>query len=487
MGVFDFLSDPIESARDAAKKMLGGGMLAGIAGGGGRQDEDEDDMIDTTADWVQRLAEQGHDIWNMSAEEIQRAAVDAGVSMGEGALSAAGSGLMGLGTAAVSGLDAGVNMIQGGMRNSPLNNPVDDNAQMILDAVGTLGEPGEYLAQEAGEGLAEATDSPLLGTGAELLAGAILPGRNVGKFDQRFDPRKLEQERLGNLNISVEDTMPDVNPMRLQDLEGKPFVTTMADRTRGGGRLMGINNVALDSPVNLQGGQDFMFNNPGQVWASAEAPVKAIMKQAHRMKKETGQDPLMLPWRMAPTGGDFASMTGETMLAHAATTMPKTKIKKMDREIKSLIPGWRGLSSPESVQQFRTAPDKIRKKVKQTLDKNFRNEGGLSIGEARLAVADPKQLTGRDAGIMNVGQIDTSRPIVQESGHVSYPRGVPGYGVGRLSDTDNLTIFDLLPDLVEKRGIPGTPRATDIRAMQMKPYAGIIDEAMLRRLENMTY
>lgn len=140
------------------------------------------------------------------------------------------------------------------------------------------------------------------------------------------------------------------------------------------------------------------------------------------------------------------------------------------------------MASDESVTQFRDAPDKARKAIKKALDTNFRNAGGLSIGEARLAVADQKQLMGRDSGIMNVGEIFTNRPMVMESGHPSYPRGVPGQGLGRLKE--DRTIFELLPQVVRERNIvdPRSPGQTDIRALQMKPYAGVIDAQLLKAL-----
>ena len=120
--------------------------------------------------------------------------------------------------------------------------------------------------------------------------------------------------------------------------------------------------------------------------------------------------------------------------------------------------------------------------MKNALDTNFRNTGGLSIGEARLSVSDPKQLLGQDAGIMNVGEIFASKPMIMQSGHPSYPRGVPGQGLGRLQENRN--IFELLPQVVRERNIidPRNPGQTDIRALQMKPYAGVIDAKLLKAL-----
>jgi hypothetical protein len=308
--------------------------------------------------------------------------------------------------------------------------------------------------------------------------------RLYGEFDPRYDPRVLEQERLKNLSTQVQERgTQDVNRVPLSDLEGRGFVTTMSDRTRAGGLLEGINGVMFDSPVNLQGGQGYMFENPGQVWASAPGVVNQIMKEAGRVRQATGEEPLYIPWRMAPTGGDFAKKTGETMLAYASANMSKKSKRSLDKAMKEFIPDWSGVDSPDAISQYRSMSDRRRKAIKQMLDRDFRSEGGLGIGEARLSVSDPTQLTGKDAGVQNVGQIFTGRPSIVDSGHPSYPYGVPGEGLGSLNR--DVGIFDLLPDVVRERGIPDSsaPRATDIRALQMKPYSGRIDESLLRDLE----
>ena len=301
-------------------------------------------------------------------------------------------------------------------------------------------------------------------------------------FDPRFDPRKLEQTRLKNLKTVVEPTSSvQVPNVSLVDYEGRPFVTSMSDRIAAGGNIVKINDVDLKRPVGLLGGQDHMFEFP-QVWSSAQGPVNQIMKQANILQGATGQNPIFLPWRMAPTGGDFAHMTGETMLSYANSAMTKTGKKALDKDIKQFIPDWKGVDSEESITQFINSKDKIRKKIKKSLDKNFRNEGGLSLGEARLSVADPKQLIAPDAGIMNVGEIFANKPIIQQSGHPSYPRGVPGQGLGRLEQQHN--IFELMPNVVKARGIqnPMAPSQQDIRALQMKPYSGIITADLLKKL-----
>lgn len=315
----------------------------------------------------------------------------------------------------------------------------------------------------------------------------VLPtaGRSgFGAFDPRYDPRVQEQARMQALvrDVQLNPNAANAPTVSLDQFAGRPFITSMADRTAAGGKLMGINNVQFNRPVDFLGGQDFMFNNPGQVWASAPGPVRQILNAAQEIKQTTGQNPIYIPWRMAPTGGDFAQMTGETMLSYADSAMGKMQKKSLDRSIKKFIPDWSGVSDPASVEQFRAAPDRTRKAIKAMMDRDFRNENGLNIGSARLAVSDPMQLAAQEGGVQNVGEIFAGNPMIMESGHPSYPRGVPGQGLGTL--TEDLNIFQLLPEVAKARGIPDVtnPRATDIRALQMKPYAGVISNQLLKQL-----
>ena len=357
-----------------------------------------------------------------------------------------------------------------------LNSPTQSLGNAYTD-VKNLFNP-EYMKNVKGMSLEDAKNIAL---DANPVMGAIVKSTRMGDigFDPRFDPRKLEQERLANLKTTIDYPNIEIPKVQLTDFLGRPFVTSMADRTNVG-MLQSINGVPINT--NMQGGQDYMFNNPEQVWASAKNPVNQILNVSKVLKETTGQNPIYLPWRMAPTGGDFANMTGETMLKYMSNNMSKTAQRGVNSDIKEFIPNFKGIGSEEGIDQFRNAPDKARKALKNLLDTKYRNEGGLSIGEARLAVADPRQLNKRDAGIMNVGEIFADSPMIAQSGHKAYPKGIAGQGLGLL-DRD-FSIFQLMPNVAKQRNIqnPLEPSQQDIRALQMKPYSGIITEDLLRTL-----
>jgi len=266
-------------------------------------------------------------------------------------------------------------------------------ARAARQAALTAGMAGERYAERVIPQIMERGGMPaqMLQDLAQGSQSQVLPtaGRSgFGAFDPRYDPRVLEQARMQAMTRDIQLNPNAVNApaVSLADFEGRPFITSMSDRTAAGGKLMGIDNVNFNRPVDLRGGQDYMFNNPGQVWSSGNAPAKALMKYADEVKSATGQNPLYLPYRMAPTGGDFAQMTGETMLAYADSAMGKMQKNKLDRSIKKFIPDWSGVSDPASVEQFRAAPDSKRKAIKKMMDVNFRDQGGLNIGSARLAI-----------------------------------------------------------------------------------------------------
>ena len=365
-----------------------------------------------------------------------------------------------------------------------------------LDSKGLLPPKQTGFDNELAEMGSSMLNPPLAAKGALLgLAGMVgkgskLPTKDTVKFDPRFDNRVKEQVKLENVKPKIQSNniQENVPQVSLTDFEGRPFITSMSDRTRADGLLTGINDVNFNNPIDMMGGQGYMFRFPNQVWASGKLPVNQIDAQAKTIKSVTGQNPLYIPWRMAPTGGDFSHMTGETMLAYADSAMPLKQKKKADKLIKNLIPEWKGMSDPSSVKQYSQASDTTRKKIQLELDKQFREVGGLGKGEARIAVADPKQINSQDGGILNVGEIVAdSNPLFKPTQHRSYPYVLQGKGIGQVKEDKN--IFELLnidkrPDSTGKiiSINKKNPSQQDIRALQMKPYSGILSEEVLKSL-----
>ena len=337
---------------------------------------------------------------------------------------------------------------------------------MAMAGIGMIPEAGGLLkvAEKSGEGLTDLA-------------------RKYLDFDPRFDKRKLEQEKLRSLTPIVEETTTkEIPTVSLADYEGYPFITSMSDRTRAGGRLTGINDVMFNRPVELQGGQGYMFDPHGTLWAAAKGPAKQSLQLAQSIADVTGKSPLFIPWRMAPSASDFAKMTGETMLNYADAAIDTKKGRKaIDQEMKKIIPDWAGLGSDKAIEQYQNASTKKRRVIHNVLDKNFRNEGGLSLGQARLAIADPEQLVGKDAYIQNLGQFDVKGSI-SPSSHPTYPMSIPGTGLGALSRSHS--VFELMPEYAQLRGMTDVknPERVHIRTLEMKPYAGVLTADLLKSL-----
>jgi hypothetical protein len=318
-------------------------------------------------------------------------------------------------------------------------------------------------------------------------APTVTPGE-IG-FDPRFDDRVQEQQRIAGSQFNYSQPDPiEIPELSIYDLEGKPFILGMADRTAAGKSLTGIDDVTFDSPVELRGGQDYMFYNPGQVWASDKGPVSAMLNRAARMPAASAlggvvENSLFLPFRMAPSGGDYSTMVTDAMLSYARANMTKKTIRAANKDIKEIFPTFMGIENPESMAQLYAAGGDVRKNVQQILDKKYRDKGGINIGQARLSSTDPSQYNAMDVGLGNVGVIEQGRPRFDVSGHPTYEQGIPGYGLGTLKERD-ISAFDLLPDMVRARGVNiNNPDPKDIYTLRLGVQSGRITDSALRGIE----
>lgn len=341
-------------------------------------------------------------------------------------------------------------------------------------------------------------DDDKLGMGLGILSmlpvvgGAVRTGRKVLNAVDEIDPRfaysperKGDLERVASTTRQVErPNKVDIPEVSIFDYEGYPFVTSMSDRTDTGGILTAINDLALKRPVELQGGQDYMFNNPGRVWASDKGPVTGILREAASAEQRSkGKNALFLPFRMAPTGGDYSHMTSEALLSYADSALGRSDKQLLNQKMKELIPGWRGISSPQAYDQLRESGGDARKSVIQMLDRDFRDINGISGGEARVAVSDPSQLNAKQGHLQNVGIIDTSKGRYTPSGHGTYSDAVAGEGVGRLRE--DIPAYGVLPAKAAVRGVNdiGNPSPADMRSLQMSARSGVLTQGILRNLE----
>ena len=286
----------------------------------------------------------------------------------------------------------------------------------------------------------------------------------------------------------------DVGPhpeISIVDLEGKPFMSGMADRSAAARKVTRVNDTELNMPVDLTGGQGFMFNNPGLVWANAQKEAEAMDAFANELKRLYGEYPVMLPYRMGMGSADQSTMPGEVMLSYAQSLLGKQGKAQVNKYIKdNFISDWSGLDDPKSIQQFRGLPGA--KKV-EFVNKfgnvaNTNRFGTLSTAEARAIITEPEQLDAPALRLQNVGQMTGQG--TRNANNPTYTTATTGEGIGTLKEKD-VTTFDLMPDQKAKAGFAEYKRDVDRNnltnadaySLQLNIVGGRISDKALKNLE----
>jgi hypothetical protein len=323
--------------------------------------------------------------------------------------------------------------------------------------------------------------------------GSIIDPNTGRPFDDRYavgvsgvNPRANVLPKLDAFSRQVEGSQANAPEVSLVDYLGRPYMTHMSDRTDAQTILRGINGIEFREPIGLQGGQDFMFNDYGLAWAGGGGHPTSYMRVADQLRKDTGENPLWLPWRMAPKGSDFSGMTGEVMMEYSATNMSPGQKRTLNSQLKEVIPGFTNVDDMAMRELWIRLDTATRKKGLAVMDK-MRDAGGISVSEARLAIADPRQTNAPDWGLQNVGEINASG-VLMPSQHRTYPKGIPGKGLGVLKERNQFNALDLVDDQLQARGkdymslIKGKPTLQSNALMYGNVMSGIITEDLLKRL-----
>jgi hypothetical protein len=309
--------------------------------------------------------------------------------------------------------------------------------------------------------------------------------------DPRIESRKGELGKIADLKVELAPRVTDPAPeVSIFDYEGHPYITSMSDLAAAGDDITAINDVRFRVPFSRRGGQDYMFDNPGSVWASERGPAERHVELADQLQQMTGKDVLYMPWTMGPNAVKFSHMPRGIQYSYADAALDGADRNALASEIKSILPNWRGFEDPDSAEMFMTVTGKARGALNTVMDK-YRNRGGLGGGEAVYAATDLDQMNTPLTTLRNVGIIDP-RFGASPSSHASYNYSIPGRGVGRLKE--NIGALGLSPDVMAALNYetpfdfpvgvqPGTK--SPLRAMQMKPQGGVLDYDTLRFLEGL--
>lgn len=234
--------------------------------------------------------------------------------------------------------------------------------------------------------------------------------------------------------------------LKAEDIINRPYVSTMADTSRGGLETLSSIN-GEEYKAMMHGGQDYMrqpynFNN-GILWASDEKAIPSMFnaaKAASELKGASGS-PLFMPYQMGGQSTDFATMSTDIMVPYAINNMSKKSKKALDERIrngsgkKRGLADWPGIDHPDA-QNYLLNGGAKRKDVMYALDE-FRDQGSLSLSQVRAMIVDPKQTQPMPGQIINVGEFDMSK-LPTRGKHPTYNMDLPGQHLGRVNPGFNI-------------------------------------------------
>lgn len=310
--------------------------------------------------------------------------------------------------------------------------------------------------------------------------------------DPRIESRKGELPKIQNLEIEVQPRVMDPIPeVSIFDMEGMPYITSMADLAAAGDDIISINGVKFRTPFSRRGGQDYMFDNPGSVWASEKGVARAHAALADRLFNKYGKHPIYMPWTMGPKAVQFSHQPRGIQYSFIESGLGANERGGLGDQIRAILPEWRDFEDPESAEMFMRASGKARGALNKLMDR-YRTQGGLGIGEATYAATDLPQIGAPLMTLRNVGVIDP-RFAASPSSHSSYSFHVPGYGLGRLKEP-NIGALALNPELMARLGYESpfdypvgvvsgveNPR----RTYELKPQGGLITEDTLNFIQSL--
>lgn len=293
----------------------------------------------------------------------------------------------------------------------------------------------------------------------------LRPAPTSGRLKYGDKTPKMGDMETANARQVTYAPGPDMLPMqflRPEDLLNRPWVTSMADTSRGNmERIVDIDGTPMNSI--MYGGQNYMLQPYDGLWASERGAVGGMLNNARRAADLPGAQgsPLFLPYQMGPTSPDFATMTSDVMLNYGRKNMPAKVKRAFDKRVREgkfndkgklqagtdyqPIEDWPGIDnvSPEYMAQLEGEP---RKAVIKAMDEAYMtspDSGALSYTDARSMITAPDQTAPSPGRFMNVGEIDLDAPIIQ-SYHPTYSHMLPGSYVGTFPG-QNANLFDARP------------------------------------------
>ena len=208
-----------------------------------------------------------------------------------------------------------------------------------------------------------------------------------------------------------------------EDMEGGRIIFDAGDRAVAGQKLVRINGIDLEFPIDLMGGPEFMMYQKhlrdnggiGSIWAGDKGAITALGRQA-----VGDEETYFMPTIMTQTGLDFNTMMSDALIQQISKMKITKKTKKeFDKVIKKIRPEWKGIDHPEAREQLLESGP-LRHAFIDRMDKaEFQSKGFPDVAQTRVAITDPAYLDLPFAsGGMTIGRVDKSSPILNKKGEV---------------------------------------------------------------------
>ena len=224
--------------------------------------------------------------------------------------------------------------------------------------------------------------------------------------------------------------------------------------------LTGVGGVDFETPIHLQGGKDYMRENPEGIWASGDHVVTKINKIAQPALDE-GRDVYLGYMPMGWGSMDFNTMMTDSMYEQMKSGKITKKSKRaFDDAVRRLRPEWKGIDHPMS-REMLDSNGQLRHAFLDVAElKEFQGQGFPDLAETRVAIADdtlihtPNLMGGQAFGKMSGETILT--PIQK---HNTYPQVIGGEYVG--GSEGLLGMGDMFPDWYQQRRAANKPANRD--------------------------
>jgi hypothetical protein len=210
-----------------------------------------------------------------------------------------------------------------------------------------------------------------------------------------------------------------------EDMEGGRIIFDAGDRAVAGQKLVRINGIDLEFPIDLLGGPEFMMYQKhlrdnggiGSIWAGDKGAITRLGRQS-----VGDEETYFIPTVMTQTALDFNTMMSDALIQQ----VPKMKItkktkKEFDKAVKKIRPEWKGIDHPEAREQLlgvKGGP--LRLAFLDRMERaEFQSKGFPDVVQTRVAITDPDYLDLPFAsGGMTIGRVDKSNPILNKKGEV---------------------------------------------------------------------